>query len=75
MKEMPKIEYVKYNRAYFYSDAQDTFLKNYTEEETPPDLKWFRTFKIKNKKPKYRLFYEKYREKVKKMVKKIIGKK
>lgn len=75
MKVMPKIDLVKYNFANYYSDAQKIFLKNYTEEETPPDLYWFRAFKMKNKQPEYKMFWKRSWKKVKKMIKKIIGKK
>ena len=75
MKEMPKIDLVKYNFANYYSDAQKRFLENYTEEETPKDLYWFRKFKMKNVKPKYKIFVEKIWKKIKKLIKKILGKK
>ena len=69
---MPKIDLVKYNFANYYSDAQKRFLENYTEEETPSDLKWFRIFKMKNEKPKYVNFFERTLKKIKKAVKRII---
>ncbi len=72
MKRMPKIDLVKYNFANYYSDAQKRFLENYTEEETPSDLKWFRIFKMKNEKPKYVNFFERTLKKIKKAVKRII---
>ena len=53
MERMPKINQVKYNFQNYYSEIQEAFLKNYTEEETPEDLMWFRNFKLKNKEPLY----------------------
>lgn len=75
MKEMPKIDLVKYNFANYYSDAQKRLLENYTEEETPEDLYWFRKFRMRNAKPKHIELEEKILKKIKKILKKILCKK
>ena len=74
MKKCPKMELVKYNYVNFYSDAQEVFIKNYSEEETPKDLMWFRNYKFKEK-TKYKLFIEKIYGKTKQVIRKIIRKK
>lgn len=75
MKEMPKIDLVKYNFANYYSDAQKRLIENYTDEKTPEDLYWFRKFKLRNEKSKYIEFEEKILKKTKKILKKILSKK
>lgn len=75
MKKMPKLSLVKYNFANYYSDAQKRFLENFTENETPFDLKWFRNFKMKSKKPEYLILSERILKKIKIIIKKILFKK
>ena len=75
MAKMPKIELIKYNFANYYSDAQETLINNYTEEETPKDLMWFRKYKFKKGKPKYKLFMERAWRQTKSIIKKVIRKK
>lgn len=68
IKKLPKI--VKYNFRYKY--IQNRFIKNYSIEETPRDLLWFRNIEIKNQKPKYIIVYEKLFLSLKKVVKKLL---
>lgn len=75
MRKMPRMDWVKYNHNNAYSDAQKRLIENYTEEETPTDLKWFRNFKFENEKPKYKIFAENVWRKIKEIIKNIIGKK
>ena len=74
MKKMPKMDLVKYNYNTSYSDAQEIFIKNYSKEETPKDLMWFREYKFKEK-TKYKLFKEKIWRETKHIIKKIIRRK
>lgn len=75
MKIMPKMNLVKYNHNNYYFEAQQAFINNYTEEETPKDLIWFRKYKFKKEKPKYKLFMERAWRQTKSIIKKIIRKK
>ena len=75
MKRMPKLDFVKYDFSHYYSQAQALLIQNYTEEETPKDLIWFRNYKFKKEKPKYKLFIEKMWRKTKNIIKKIIRRK
>lgn len=74
MRNMPKIKLVKYNFANYYSDAQKALCKNYTKEDTPKDLLWFRDFKLRNEKPKYLILLEKTNKKIKGTLKSVIKK-
>lgn len=69
MKRLPKI--AKYN--FRYVPIQKSFKENYTVEETPKDLVWFRKLDIRSSKPKL-LLLEKLLKKTKKIVKKILRK-
>lgn len=73
MKKLPK--YVKYNYVHAYLDIQNRFLENYSIEETPKDLLWFRNIKIKDNKPHLMLIKEKIIKKIKKIIKKMLRKK
>ena len=54
-----------------YQPIQDHFIKNYTPEETPRDLKWFRKIKIGSKSPVYYNFRKKIKNKIKKIMQKL----
>lgn len=68
IKRLPRI--VKYNFRYKY--IQSRFIENYSIEETPNDLMWFRNIDIKSKKPKYVVIYEKILRFPKRVVKKLL---
>ena len=57
MQLLPK--YAKYQKKEFYECIQRRFLENFSTETTPKDLIWFRKFKLKGKKPKLVIAYEK----------------
>ena len=72
-KMMKKIKlYAKYNLYNYYKVMQDRLINNYSKEQTPKDLIWFRNMKIKNKKPKYVKLYERISYYFTKVFKKII---
>jgi len=72
-KMMKKIKpYVKYNLYNYYKTMQDRFIYNYSEEEVPKDLLWFRNIEIKNKKPKYVKLCEQITYYSKRLINKIV---
>lgn len=71
MKKLPKI--AKYNPWQQYGGIQERLLENYSLEDTPKDLMWFRQLKMKDKKPKYLVIWEKIWAKCKGIKEKILG--
>lgn len=72
MRELPRI--AKYNPWRQYKCIQKRFIENYSLEETPKDLVWFRQIKIYETKPNYVVIYEKILKKIKRNINKIFKK-
>lgn len=72
MRELPRI--AKYNPWRQYKCIQKRFIENYSLEETPKDLVWFRKLKIYETKPNYVIIYEKVLKKIKRNINKIFKK-
>jgi len=68
IKDLPSIAKYSYNR---YINIQKRFNENYSLEETPKELLWFRTLKIKKEMPKIVKLYRKVKNKFRKLLSKI----
>lgn len=68
VKKLPGI--VKYNFTRYFP-IQVSFNKNFSLKEIPKELIWFKTYKIKNKKPSILLFIEKSQDFIKRCYGKI----
>ncbi len=54
-----------YTAVPFYQAIQSVYIQNYKEEETPPELKWFRNVKIGGKKaPRHLSYVDKIRKRL-----------
>lgn len=70
IKNIVKLKY-KYNQHRAYLDIQNKFKENYSNEEIPDYLRWFRNVKIIDKKdiPNYVIFTQKVHNKIKRILK------